>query len=122
MSEQRFNIDVENINAEFCGSSTGYADERVLVSLERAQGFGKLKNLPKRLPVGCRRGGCGICRARILEGNYKRDPMSREYVTLEDEKEGLVLLCAIYPLSDLKVRLEPKCVKNVEANSQSLEI
>lgn len=122
MSEQRFNIDVENIDAEFCGSSIGYADERVLVSLERAQGFGKLKNLPKRLPVGCRRGGCGICRARILEGNYKRDPMSREYVTLEDEKQGLVLLCAIYPLSDLKVRLEPKCVKNVEANSQTLEI
>ncbi len=102
MSVTPFTITVEN-----SGQGNGYPHERVLVSLERAQGFGKLKNLPKKLPVGCRRGGCGVCRARILQGEYIRDPMSREYVTLEDESQGIVLLCAIYPRSDLTVRLEP---------------
>ena len=116
MAEPRFNIDVENIDSVFCGTADAKASERILIALERAQGFGKLKNLPKKLPVGCRRGGCGVCRARVLEGEYKRDPMSREYVSLEDEGEGLVLLCAIYPLSDLKVRLEPKIVKKVISN------
>ena len=92
------------------GAGCGYAEERVLVALERAQGFGQLKDMPRRLPVGCRRGGCGICRVRVLEGDYRRDPMSRTHVSVEDEAAGLVLSCCIYPLSDLSLRLEPPAV------------
>ena len=61
----------------------------MLVALERAQGFGQLKNMPRRLPVGCRRGGCGVCRVRVLEGDYRSDPMSRTHVSVEDEAGGL---------------------------------
>jgi ferredoxin len=89
------------------GAGSGYAGERVLVALERTQGFGQLKDMPRRLPVGCRRGGCGVCRVRVLEGDYRRDPMSRTHVSVEDEAAGLVLACCIYPLSDLSLRLEP---------------
>lgn len=88
------------------GTATAVATERVLVALERAQGFGRLKNLPRRLPVGCRRGGCGICRARVLEGDYRVAPMSREHVSAAEQAEGVVLSCAIYALSDLTLRLE----------------
>lgn len=96
------------------GVGAGYAEERVLVALERAQGFGELKDMPRRLPVGCRRGGCGICRVRVLEGDYRRDPMSRTHVSAEDEAAGLVLSCCIYPLSDLSLRLEaPVAVKGM---------
>jgi ferredoxin len=100
---ERYTITVEGSGSADCG-----AGERVLVALERAQGFGRLKNMPCRLPVGCRRGGCGICRARVIEGDYRRDVMSRAHVTSDDEADGVVLACAIYPLGDLTLRLEPK--------------
>jgi ferredoxin len=94
------------------GVASGYSHERVLVALERAQGFGKLKNMPVRLPVGCRRGGCGVCRVRVTRGDYRSAPMSRAHVSAEDEASGLVLSCCIYPLSELSLRLEtPAAVK-----------
>lgn len=92
------------------GSATATVQERVLVALERAQGFGRLTGLPRRLPVGCRRGGCGICRARVLEGRYRAGPMSRDHVSEAEEADGVVLSCAIYALSDLTLRLEPGVV------------
>lgn len=99
---ERFTIEVEG-----CGLASCRPGERVLVALERAQGFGQLSNLPRRLPVGCRRGGCGICRARVLEGTYQTLPMSRAHISAEDAGNGFVLACAISPLSDLTLRLEP---------------
>ena len=98
---QRFTVTVEGH-----GTATATSEERVLVALERAQGFGRLKGLPRKLPVGCRRGGCGICRARVLEGDYRVTPMSREHVSAAEEAEGVVLSCAIYALTDLTLRLE----------------
>ena len=98
---QRFTITVPGAGSCQCSE-----DERVLVALERAQGFGQLKNLPKRLPVGCRRGGCGVCRARVVQGQYRTAPMSREHISAEDEECGLILACAVYPLSDLSLVLE----------------
>ena len=80
------------------------------MALERAQGFGQLKNLPRRLPVGCRRGGCGICRVSVLSGAYDSGPMSRACVSAEDEAAGVVLACCIYPRSDLSLRLETPVV------------
>mgnify|MGYP005810848991 CR=1 FL=1 len=109
MASDRFTIVVEN-----CGAAAACADERVLVALERAQGFGQLKNLPRRLPVGCRRGGCGVCRVRVTGGAYRCGPMSRAHVSAEDEAAGLVLACSIYPLSDLSLRLEPSAAVKVK--------
>ncbi len=102
MANERFAIELEGH-----GVASGYANERVLVALERAQGFGQLKNMPYRLPVGCRRGGCGVCRVRVTSGKYRSDPMSRAHVSAEDEAAGLVLSCCVYPLSELSLRLEP---------------
>ena len=71
-----------------------------------------MKNLPRRLPVGCRRGGCGVCRVRVLAGAYRADRMSRAHVSEEQEAAGVALSCCIYPLSDLSLRLEtPVAVK-----------
>lgn len=95
------------ITLEGHGEGTGTTEERVLVILERAQGFGRLKNMPRRLPVGCRRGGCGVCRVRVSEGEFRSSPMSRAHVTAEEEAGGIVLACAIYPLGDLRLSLEP---------------
>jgi ferredoxin len=105
MAPQRFQVTLEGH-----GQANVYDGERVLVGLERAQGFGQLKNMPRRLPVGCRRGGCGICRVRVLAGQYRSDAMSRSHVSAEDEAAGVVLACCIYPLSDLSLRLETPVV------------
>ncbi len=109
MAPQRFQITLEGH-----GVANGYANERVLVALERAQGFGQLKNMPRRLPVGCRRGGCGICRVRVLAGQYGSGPMSRAHVSPEDEAAGVVLACCIYARSDLSLRLETPVVVNTK--------
>ncbi len=107
MAPQRFQITLEGHGAANC-----YEGERVLVALERAQGFGQLKNLKRRLPVGCRRGGCGICCVRVLAGQYNSGPMSRTCVSAEDEAAGVVLACCIYARSDLSLRLQtPVAVK-----------
>lgn len=107
MAPQRFQIILEGH-----GVAAATDGERALVALERAQGFGQLKNMPRRLPVGCRRGGCGICRVRVLGGRYRSDLMSRSHISAEDEAAGVVLACCIYPQSDLSLRLEtPVAVK-----------
>ncbi len=94
------------IAVEGAGEATCYEGERALVAMERAQSFGRLKNLPCKLPVGCRRGGCGICRARVLSGAYRKDLMSRAHISEEDNAAGIILSCSIYPLSDIELRIE----------------
>ncbi len=46
MAPQRFQVTLDGHGQANC-----YEGERVLVALERAQGFGQLKNLPRRLPA-----------------------------------------------------------------------
>jgi ferredoxin len=112
MAGERFSITLEGH-----GAGSGYADERVLVALERAQGFGQLKNMPRRLPVGCRRGGCGVCRVRVTQGDFHADAMSRAHISAEEEAAAIVLACCIYPRSDLSLRLEP--IAAVKGNSRA---
>ncbi len=58
----------------------------------------------KPFPIGCRRGGCGICKVRVNQGEYIFErPMSKSKVSLEEEQEGIVLACCIRPTSDLKI-------------------
>lgn len=99
---ETFVVEIEGVT----GASKCRGDERVMSSLERAQSNGQLKGLTRRLPVGCRRGGCGLCRARILKGTFTHGPMSRAHISEDDEANGIILACAIYPLSDLLLRLE----------------
>jgi ferredoxin len=57
--------------------------------------------------IGCRGGGCGVCRVRIVEGSYHTRRMSREHVTADDEAAGYALGCCLYPDSDLVLRVTP---------------
>ncbi len=57
--------------------------------------------------VGCRRGGCGVCKVKITEGTVRTGPMSRAHVTEQEEAEGYVLACCAYPESDLTVASVP---------------
>ena len=57
----------------------------------------------KGIPVGCRNGGCGVCKVQVQSGSYSKRVMSREHVSEADEASGRVLSCRIKPTSDLRI-------------------
>ncbi|MEP4189763.1 MAG: 2Fe-2S iron-sulfur cluster-binding protein, partial [Sneathiella sp.] len=65
------------------------------------------------IPSGCHGGGCGVCKVRVLSGRYHTDTMSREHVSAEEEKEGIVLACRTYPQTDITVSVIGKLNKAV---------
>jgi len=67
----------------------------------------------KGIPVGCRGGGCGVCKIEVVSGEYQKRVMSREHISAEDEAEGRVLACRVMPASDVKLKVVGKMKKNV---------
>lgn len=59
----------------------------------------------KGIPVGCRSGGCGVCKVAVLSGSYSAVAMSRDHVSEGEEAAGQVLACRIYPRSDLHLQV-----------------
>src|SRR3546814_11153078 len=49
------------------------------------------------VPVGCRGGGCGICRIHVLSGPYHSLPITSNRISETDEATGIVLPCRIIP-------------------------
>lgn len=81
------------------------AQETLLNGMER---LGK-----KGIPVGCRGGGCGVCKVQVTAGTFQKRVMSREYVSEEDEAAGRVLACRVRPTSDVTIAVLGKMKKNV---------
>ena len=88
------------------GESYRCLDERSV--LEGMEALGR-----KGIPVGCRQGGCGVCKVQVLEGAYSKRVMSRAHVSAEEEAGGCVLSCRIRPASDLRVSVVGAMKKNV---------
>lgn len=57
------------------------------------------------IKVGCRNGGCGVCRVKVTEGDFVSQKMTRTRISEADEANGIVLACRIFPQSD--ILLEP---------------
>jgi ferredoxin len=77
--------------------------------LESLQRLGKAG-----IPVGCRSGGCSVCKVEILDGAWRQcRPMSREYVNDEDLAAGRVLACCVTPTADVTLRVVGKMRKAV---------
>lgn len=73
-----------------------------------------MEKLGKRgIPVGCRGGGCGVCKVEIVSGGYSKRRMSREYVSEEDEAAGRVLACRVRPTGNVVLRVIGLMKKNV---------
>ncbi|MCX5542118.1 2Fe-2S iron-sulfur cluster-binding protein [Paraburkholderia sp. CNPSo 3076] len=69
--------------------------ERVLVAMERSGAT--------FIPVGCRGGGCGVCKVRVLVGRYHTGRMSVRHISPEEGGAGIVLACQLYPVEDLEL-------------------
>lgn len=71
--------------------------QSVLTALERC---GR-----RAIPIGCRGGGCGVCRVEVVgAGAYRALKMSRAQVTSADADAGIALACKLIPEGDLTVR------------------
>ena len=71
--------------------------ENVLRAMERLNRRG--------IPVGCRGGGCGVCKVRVTQGRYAVQKQSRAHVSLEDEAAGYALACKLLPQTDLELQV-----------------
>lgn len=57
------------------------------------------------IPVGCRGGGCGVCKVSVIEGEFVARKMSRAQVSAAEEAAGIGLACRMYPRSDMRLRV-----------------
>lgn len=58
------------------------------------------------LPSGCRIGGCGTCKTRIVEGEVDDNDATTQALMDFERGAGLTLLCSAYPLSDVALWAE----------------
>lgn len=57
------------------------------------------------IPLGCRGGGCGVCKVEVLSGDFQTRAMSRAHVSDEDLAQRRLLACRVYPASDLSLKV-----------------
>ena len=96
-----YNITIKDTGEVFRCKS----EESLLVGMER---LGK-----RGIPVGCRGGGCGVCKVHISHGDFDQRVMSRAFITAEEEAEGIVLACRVRPASDIALTVIGKMRKSV---------
>ena len=85
------------------GSGTSFAcadDQSVLQAMEQQH--------LHCVPVGCRGGGCGLCKVRVLSGEYDCGRMSARHVPEQARAQGQVLACRLFPRSDLAIERPPR--------------
>jgi ferredoxin len=77
---------------------TAVGDETLLRAMARAG---------LRYRVGCKRGGCGICKLHLLAGEVRYERPIAESVLSDDERvEGICLSCRAVPLTNVVVELQ----------------
>lgn len=91
MATTTYNIAVINRNKEF----KVQAGETMLAGLERT--------CCDAIDVGCRGGGCGMCKVKVLSGTYQTKRMSSRHVCGQQAAVGFALACRLLPESDLVV-------------------
>ena len=98
---QKFNVHIDDTGERYaCG------DHRSLLE-------GMLALDRKGIPVGCRNGGCGVCKVAILSGACVAGTMSREHLSEAERQQGLVLACKAKPVSDIHLAVVGRMKKSV---------
>ncbi|WP_071392952.1 2Fe-2S iron-sulfur cluster-binding protein [Bacillus tuaregi] len=56
------------------------------------------------MPTGCQRGGCGMCKVKVLDGEFDHElTRSHEYLSDEELYNRYALACCMTPKSDLSI-------------------
>ena len=66
--------------------------------------------------VGCRRGGCGICKVDLIDGHvdYER-PVAENVLTTQERSRGVCLPCRAVPRGDITIALRDENLKAVSS-------
>ena len=60
-----------------------------------------------RYRIGCRRGGCGICKLQLAGGEVRYERPIADTVLSDDERvEGICLSCRAVPITNVLVELQ----------------
>ena len=55
-------------------------------------------------PTGCQRGGCGMCKVKVVSGEYDQELVrSHDALSDEDLENDFALACCMTPKSDLEM-------------------
>jgi ferredoxin len=77
---------------------TARPEETLLSALSRA-GLG--------YRIGCRRGGCGVCKLHLLLGEVRYERTVAESVLSDEERvEGICLSCRAVPITNVVIELQ----------------
>jgi len=64
--------------------------------------------------IGCRRGGCAICKVDVREGDFSYDhPVADTVISDEERTDGTCLSCRAVPDSDLTIEMRDTCLRLV---------
>lgn len=103
-----YTVQIENLGESYPNSS----EQTLLAGMERLGRSG--------IPVGCRGGGCGVCKVHITDGRVACKKMSRAHVTVEEQAQGFVLACRCRPLSDIRLTVVGKMKAAVFGDKHSV--
>ena len=60
-----------------------------------------------RYRFGCRRGGCGICKVRLILGEVRYErPIASSVLSDEERAVGVCLSCRAVPITDIIIELQ----------------
>ncbi|WP_338751274.1 2Fe-2S iron-sulfur cluster binding domain-containing protein [Bacillus sp. FJAT-52991] len=57
------------------------------------------------IPYACTKGGCGMCKVKIITGQFRLGLCSKRTLTDEEREAGYVLACQTYPESNTTIIL-----------------
>lgn len=56
--------------------------------------------------VGCKRGGCGICKVDVLDGDFSYNrPIAETVISADERTDGTCLSCRAVPDSDVTIQM-----------------
>lgn len=73
-------------------------DETILAAFQRS-GFSYI--------IGCKRGGCGICKLDLIDGDVSYPTTVAETVLPAADRATVVLSCRAVPVTDVTVHMPP---------------
>jgi ferredoxin len=60
-----------------------------------------------RYRVGCRRGGCGICKVQLIVGEVRYErPIAASVLTSDERAAGICLSCRAVPITNIVIELQ----------------
>jgi ferredoxin len=60
-----------------------------------------------RYRVGCKRGGCGVCKVQLLLGEVRYErPIAASVLSDDERVEGICLSCRAVPLTNIVIELQ----------------